>query len=89
MEWAKGICLCNLLQSTQLNDREAVIEGRGLNEEEIKISRIFQEFLQYNCKSLGTGVTKNQGQTQPLAKLTKNVISILSSHLVGNLDSNL
>ena len=24
---AKGICLCNLLRSTQPNDRETVIEG--------------------------------------------------------------
>ena len=26
-ECAKGICLCNLLRSTQPNDRETVIEG--------------------------------------------------------------
>ena len=26
-KWAKGICLCNLLQSTQPNDRETVIKG--------------------------------------------------------------
>ena len=26
-KWAKGICLCNLLRSTQPNDRETVIEG--------------------------------------------------------------
>ena len=38
---AKGICLCNLLRSTQPNDRETVIEGK-MRRVSVKRSRIFQ-----------------------------------------------
>ena len=38
---AKGICLCNLLRSTQPNDRETVIEGY-MGRVSVKRSRIFQ-----------------------------------------------
>ena len=51
-----SIFLCNLPRSTQVNDRETVIEGRGLNEESPKVSIIALESfwfsLQYDCKNM-------------------------------------
>ena len=43
-ECGKGICLCNLLRSTQPNDRETVIEG-SMSRVSVKRSSIFQEPL--------------------------------------------